>query len=128
MSQNINLLRETITRRSFLQKTLIAGLVLIGAKTVGTVLSGCAAAPPTADLTITSSTDFNHSHKVTILGADIDRPPAQKTYTSDGASHQHAITLTKANFDAIKKKQEVSVVSTSTGTTPHTHTFAIKIA
>lgn len=119
---------EGITRRSFLKGSLGAGLVLVVAQSAGAVsLIGCRAAP-TADITVTSSLDFNHAHKIIVPGADIDKAPSQMTYTSDGPTHTHAITLTKDNFTAIKKKQQVVVTSTATGTTPHTHTFTIKIA
>lgn len=121
---------ESITRRTFLKRSLGVGLALVAVQGAGamlTSLSGCAA-PPTADIPVTSSVDFNHSHKVTIPGADVDRPPAEKTYTSDGPTHQHSIKLTKRDFETIKKGGEVSVVSDATGTTPHTHTFVIKKA
>ncbi|GEM_PF-3449724 len=118
------------TRRSFLKRSLGVGLSIVAVQSAGgllTSLSGCAA-PPTPDFAVTSSVDFNHSHKVTILGADVDKPPSEKTYTSDGPTHQHSIKLTKQDFETIKKGGEVSKVSDATGTTPHTHTFVIKKA
>ncbi|MBI2860136.1 MAG: hypothetical protein HYX91_01355 [Chloroflexi bacterium] len=117
---------ERITRRSFLKKAAGFGIVILVAETAGGAivsLAGCA--KPAADIVVTSSTDFNHSHNVTIPGADIGSPPASKTYTSDGATHQHAITLVQADFEAVKKGQVVTKTSTAAGTTPHTHTFAI---
>ncbi|MBI2832701.1 MAG: hypothetical protein HYX79_10645 [Chloroflexi bacterium] len=126
MSENINLkVEQVITRRTFLKGSLGVGVALLAVQTAGSaILSGCAAAP-SPDITSTSSIDFNHSHNATIPGADIDNAPSEKTYTSDGASHTHAITLKKTDFETIKKGQQVSVVSTATGTTPHTHTFNI---
>jgi len=120
---------ELITRRSFLKKSFGLGAVLLAASAGGTLtsLAGCAKAP-SADLTSTSTLDFNHTHKVTIPGADIDSAPSTKTYTSDGPTHTHAITLAKADFQSLKKGGTVTVVSTSTGTTPHTHTWTLKIA
>ncbi len=130
MSEHTKLIgEESITRRSFLKRSLGFGLALVAVQGAGAILTslyGCAA--PTADITVTSSVDFNHSHKVTIPGADVDRPPAEKKYTSDGATHTHSIILTKSQFETIKKGGEVSVVSDATGTTPHTHTFVIKKA
>ncbi|MDP3878732.1 MAG: hypothetical protein Q8Q07_00290 [Dehalococcoidales bacterium] len=117
---------EGITRRSFLKGTAGIGLVILVAEAAGGALvglSGCA--KPTADIPVTSSTDFNHAHGVTIPGADIDSAPDSKTYTSDGPTHQHDITLVKADFQAIKQGQAVTKTSTAVGTTPHTHTFTI---
>lgn len=121
-------LEETMTRRNFLRGSLGAGLGILIVGTAGRALLGCAPAAPSADIAVTSSVDFNHSHKVTIPGADIDSAPSQKTYTSDGASHTHDITLTSQQFEAIKKGESVTVTSTATGATPHTHTFTIKKA
>jgi hypothetical protein len=103
--------------KRFFALAIVMTMVIIG--------FGCAAVG-TPDFTITSSIDANHSHKVIISGADIDNPPATKTITSDGASHTHTIVLNKQDYEAIKKGQEISVISSSTGTTPHTHTFKIK--
>ena len=120
---------EFITRRSFLKKSVGFGAILIAASAGGTLtsLAGCAKAP-SADLTVASTTDFNHAHNVTVPGADIDSAPSQKTYTSDGATHSHAITLAKADFQNIKKGSAVTVVSSATGTTPHTHTWTLQMA
>ncbi|MBI4334297.1 MAG: hypothetical protein HY673_23835 [Chloroflexi bacterium] len=123
------ILAESMSRREFLRGSVGAGLVVVAAGAAATsVLAACAPAPPTADIRVTSSTDFNHSHNVTVPGADVDSAPSQKTYTSDGASHTHDITLTRANFEAIKKGETVTVTSTATGANQHTHTFAIKKA
>lgn len=122
---NIWLSGRSITRRAFLKGSVGAVLVVAAAGSVGAVLAACTKA--TADFEVTSSTDFNHSHKVKILGVDVDKPPVEKTITSDGPTHQHAITLTKADFEALKKGQQVTKVSTNTGTTPHGHTFVITV-
>jgi len=132
MTQDFNFLTggESITRRSFLKKGLGFGAVLLAAASAGGALvslTGCAK-PPSADLKVASTTDFNHAHNITIPGADIDSAPSQKTYTSDGATHTHAITLTKSDFQNIKKGNAVTVVSTQTGTTPHAHTWTLKMA
>ncbi len=129
MSEDRNswLNREGITRRAFLQSSVGAGLIVLAAGGAGAALLSCKpAAPPMPDMTVTSSLDFNHTHNVIIPGADITNAPSSKTYTSDGATHQHAITLTQAQFDQIRDGQTVTVTSTQTGATPHSHTFTIK--
>jgi hypothetical protein len=89
------------------------------------VAFGCSAA--TADFTVTSSSDLAHTHNVVISGKDVDAPPAaDKILTSDGASHTHKITITPAMYQSVKAGQAVTVISTSDGATPHTHTFTIK--
>ncbi|MBI2830379.1 MAG: hypothetical protein HYX81_04380 [Chloroflexi bacterium] len=117
-----------ITRRTFLKGSAGATLFVLVAGSVGTLLAACAA-KPTADFEVASTTPdpTNHSHKVKVLGADVDKPPAEKSITSDGATHTHAVLLKRADFQALKKGQEITVVSTSNGTTPHTHTFKIKM-
>jgi hypothetical protein len=103
-------------------KILLKVIVVVTLLVIGL---GCSAATP--DFTVTSSIDNNHSHKVVIAGSDVDNPPAaDKTITSDGASHTHTIKLTMQNYQAIKAGQQVTVTSSSNGPTPHTHTFAIK--
>ncbi len=126
MSENNNLLNgRSITRRSFLKGSAGAVLMVIAAGSVGSVLAACTKA--TVDFEVTSSNVFNHTHKVKILGVDVDKPPAEKTITSDGPTHTHAITLKKADFEALKKGQTVTVLTTATGTTPHTHECIIKV-
>lgn len=102
----------------------LMSLVLFGVFVVGSI--SCAA--PSSDLTITSSTDSNHSHQVTIKGADIDNP-LDKTYTSTatGATpHTHTVTITKAQFQDTKQGKEVIITSSPAGANNHTHTFTIK--
>ena len=125
MSLNLEVQEGVITRRTFLKGSAGAVILVITAGSVGSALSACAG-PPTKDFTVTSSTDNNHSHKITVIGADVDNPPAEKIYTSDGASHQHTVTLKKADLQAIKKGQEITITSSSAGTTAHTHKFTIK--
>ncbi len=82
------------------------------------------------DFTVKSSVDFNHSHDVTIKGADVDNPPANPvTITSTatgGTPHTHTITLSKADYQSIKDGKTVSVVSSPFPANNHTHTFDIK--
>ncbi|MBI2858949.1 MAG: twin-arginine translocation signal domain-containing protein [Chloroflexi bacterium] len=128
MSKIDYLASVTISRRTFLKGAMgtAAAVALVGS--AGGLLVGCKKKEATADITVTSTLDFNHSHNIIVLGADIDKPPATKTITSDGASHTHDVALAKADYEAIGKGQAVSKVSTSSGTTPHTHTFNIKKA
>lgn len=127
MSEKITVETRGITRRTFLKGAVGTGVIILTAEGIGALVTSCAAAP-TADFTVTSSTEFNHSHKITVLGADVDRPPTEKAITSDGATHSHAVTLTRANFQALKKGQEITLTSNQAGTTPHSHTFVIKVA
>ena len=118
---------DGLTRRAFLVRAAGVGAVLVAAGSMSGVLAACSKATPTADFSVGSTTPdpTNHSHDVKILGADVDSP-TDKTYTSDGATHQHTVALTKADFENIKKGQEVTIVSGPAGGTPHTHTFKIK--
>jgi hypothetical protein len=90
------------------------------------ICAGCSSA--TQDFTVTSSTDVNHSHDVTIIGRDVDNP-SDKTYTttSTGAvPHTHTVTLTRAQFEEIKQGNSVTVTSSAFPANNHTHTFTIK--
>lgn len=115
---------EAVSRRQFLKAVLGVGAGLLATAALSS-MAGCAA---TQDITSTSSTDLAHNHRVTIPGADLDSPPAQKTYTTDGTTHTHTVTLTKAQLEVIKKGQAVSVTCSSSGVPAHTHTFNIQKA
>ena len=119
---------DGMTRRAFLIRTAGTGMVLLAAGSMSGVLAACTKSAPTADFSIGSTTPdpTNHSHNVKILGADVDSAPAEKVYTTDGATHTHTITLKKADFEAIKKGTEITIVSSSNGTTPHSHTYKLK--
>ena len=101
----------------------MAGLLVLG------TLAGLACSKKSAssgDITVTSSIDSSHSHAVTVLGADIESPPAtdQTIDTSSSGGHKHTITLTSQEYQSIKDGTEVTVTSSSSG--GHTHTFRIK--
>ena len=117
-----------LTRRAFLIRTAGASLVLLAAGSMSGVLAACAKGPATVDFIAASTTPdpTNHSHNVRIMAADVDNPPSEKVYTSDGESHTHNLTLKKADFEAIRKGTEITVVSSANGTPPHGHTFKIK--
>jgi hypothetical protein len=101
----------------------MAGLLVIG------TLAGLACSKKSAstgDITVTSSIDSGHSHAVTVLGADIETPPAtdQTIDTTSSGGHKHTITLTSQDYQSIKDGNEVTVTSSSNS--GHTHTFKIK--
>ena len=91
---------------------------------IAAVSFSCSSSTP--DFTVTSSVDNNHSHKIIISGTDVDKPPDTKIITSDGANHTHTIKLVKQDYQSIKAGQEITLVSSSDGPVPHTHTFKIK--
>ncbi len=104
----------------------IISLALLGMLAFG-ILS-CSG--PSPDLTVRSSIAGNHSHQVTIPGADMDSP-ADRTYTSlsDGAvPHTHTFTLTKSDFEEIKKGNAVTVTSSPFPGDNHTHTFRFRMS
>lgn len=104
-----------------LTAVIVVSIVLLGGLACG---DGA-----TKDITVTSSTVHNHSHNVTISGANVDDPPSGKTLTTteDGAvPHTHTITLSKQDYEAIKEGQEVTVASSAFPGDNHTHTFVIK--
>jgi hypothetical protein len=121
---------DNMKRRSYMKTAIALVLVVIMAGTlVGMTFAaaGCTKKAATGDFSVTSSTDSGHSHAATVLGKDVDTPPAQAVYTSTVVGgHSHQITLTKANLDAIRNGQSVSVVSTPAGSNGHTHTWVIK--
>jgi len=101
----------------------MAGLLVFG------TLAGLACSKKSAssgDMTVTSSIDSGHSHAVTVLGADIETPPAtdQTIDTTSSGGHKHTITLTSQDYQSMKDGNEVTVTSSSNS--GHTHTFKIK--
>jgi hypothetical protein len=122
-----DVINQAMTRRTFLKASVGLGVAAVVVPAAGGILAGCAKVAY-GDIAAASSTDFNHAHNVTIPGADIGAAPASKTYTSDGPTHTHVITLTKADFQKLQKKETVTVTSTATGSSPHTHTWALKLA
>ncbi len=110
-------------------KMKYAGVLIVMMGVTVTLLAGLACGTGTTDFTVTSSTDLNHSHRVIISGDDLDDPPVQKTLTTTrdgGVPHTHTITLTKQEYEAIKKGQEIAVVSSAFPDNNHTHTFDIQ--
>lgn len=79
----------------------------------------------TESFSVTSSNGTGHTHKITILLADVTTPPeGGKTITSSG-SHTHTVTLSKSDFESLASGQEIT--KTSSNSNGHTHTFSIKV-
>ena len=136
-----------MNRKEFL-KTTSAGL-LIGIPVVS--LIGCSssddsAGPPDNDddgpnpdpdpdptancLQNGTDTDIsaNHGHNLTVSKDDV-AAGVEKTYTLSQAStdqHIHEITLTAANFTALKSNSDITV--TSTTNSGHTHSVTVSCA
>ena len=65
----------------------------------------------------------NHGHSLTVSTADV-QSGAAKTYSIQGTSvHDHSISLTSANFTALKSNASISV--TSTNDDGHTHSVQV---
>ncbi len=136
MTKDFLLMAETneISRRSFVGKafkfSIGAAGMIAGSGALVTLLAGCGgnSVVNSADFSVTSLPDgTSHSHGITIFGADLDNPPNQKTIpTTDVFQHIHEVSLSKADYEAIKNGQTVNKTSTRTGATPHTHDYAIK--
>ena len=112
-----------VGRTGVMVVAVMVALLLLGAL-------ACATTPAaTKDFTVTSSIDFDHSHNVTIAGADVDNPPAEKTLASTEAgavTHTHTITLAKADYESLKAGKEIAITSSAFPANNHTHTFTIK--
>jgi hypothetical protein len=115
-------------------KTMLTRKEFLGAATGGTILlllQGCggggdsnsnpAPSPPAAMTCGASGSAIagNHGHSLSIPVADLDSP-TDKTYSIQGsAGHDHQITLTVAQLQALKTHQQVMV--TSTTVSAHNH-------
>ena len=76
------------------------------------------------DSTITA----NHGHSLTVSKEDV-AAGTEKTYTLSQAStdqHVHEVTLTAANFTALKGNSDITVTSTSSS--GHTHSVTVSCA
>lgn len=116
----------TLTRKDFCQ-ALAAGTALLG-------LPGCGgggdsapapAPPPAAGSCGSSGAEIsgNHGHVLTLARADLDSASAL-TYGIEGSAlHNHNVTLTPAQLQALKAGGNVSVVSTTTDA--HNHSVLV---
>ena len=114
-----------MSHKPLVKAALASALVLL----LAGILTGFACSKQSAstgDITVTSSVDAGHTHRVTISSADVNNPPAaDKTIDStNSGGHTHSITLTIQDYESIQSGSEVTVESSSVG--GHTHTFVIK--
>jgi len=82
------------------------------------------------DFDVTSTTDPTlHTHTVNIAVADINNPPASRSYQTSGPSagdpHTHIVTLAESDFDSLQDCVTVQVTSGTGGVDNHTHAFSI---
>ena len=104
---------------------LVAGPAALSLKGCGKSNNDNTPAAPANSFSVTSSLVAGHTHNVAILLADLAAPPAGGvTYTSDGATHVHQITLTQQQLADINSGGSDSV--TSTDVSNHTHEWTIK--
>ncbi|MFD2788393.1 hypothetical protein KCTC52924_01394 [Arenibacter antarcticus] len=123
-------------RKTFIQKTAGAVLITIPAYS----LLGCSSSDngtdnpdpdpdPKGDCLANgtkTAIGTNHGHTLTVSTADINAG-VQKVYSIMGSSgHDHVVTLTAANFTALKSNSGISV--TSTAGDGHTHTVSVSCA
>jgi len=75
----------------------------------------------------TSSISANHGHSLTVSKTDV-ADGSQKTFSIQGSSsHSHEVTITSAQFAALKDNQNsIQVVSTSGN--GHTHSVTVTCA
>ena len=74
---------------------------------------------------IISSNNSGHTHSVTIKKSSVDDPPEMSITLTSSGSHTHQITLTHDNYHTLLDGGVVN--KTSTSSSGHTHTFAIKV-
>jgi len=68
----------------------------------------------------------NHGHSLTVSMADV-QSGTEKTYFIQGTSvHDHSVSLTSANFTALKSNTNISV--TSSNNDGHTHSVQVSCA
>jgi len=117
----------TMTRKDFLRSIVGAGL---GVASVA-VIAGCGGddgggsvdAPAAGCTTPTSAIASNHGHTITVSLTDVNAG-VDKTYDITGTSaHTHMVTVTAADFTAIKAGTTRMVTSTTGG--GHTHAVTV---
>ncbi|MDX1326599.1 MAG: hypothetical protein R3299_02765 [Arenibacter sp.] len=123
-------------RKTFIQKT--AGAVLLAIPVYS--LIGCSSSDDGTDPQdpdpnsngdcvangTRTSIGSNHGHSLTVSKADVNAG-TQKVYSIQGSSgHDHEVTLTSANFAALKNNNAISV--TSTAGDGHTHSVNVSCA
>jgi hypothetical protein len=101
-------------------KTLVL-VILASVALIALMLSACAGG--SAGLTVTTSTDFEHNHKVTIPSSDLNNPPDAVVLTTTEAGsplHSHTVRVTKHDIGDILNGQLVFIV-TSRAADGHNH-------
>jgi hypothetical protein len=122
-------------RIEFIKRTAIVatlGLPLL------TVLTSCSSeadpgpAPPSTDPKdclangTSSSIGSNHGHSITVSKTDVENG-VEKTYAIlGGASHNHDVVITAANFSSLKSNNSIQVTSASGD--GHTHSVSVSCA
>ncbi|MGB5666981.1 MAG: hypothetical protein WBM53_09035 [Maribacter sp.] len=123
-------------RKTFIKKTAGAILVVIPAYSIlGCSSSDDGGGNPNPDPNTTAnclangtaiSIGTNHGHSLTVSKADVEAG-TEKTYSIQGtSSHAHSVTLSAANFTALKSNTAISV--TSTNGDSHTHSVSVSCA
>ncbi|KQW02266.1 hypothetical protein [Rhizobacter sp. Root1221] len=110
----------TMTRKGFLGAATGGAILLLlqacgggdDDNSNGSSNSGAAAAPQCSSTGAAIS--GNHGHVLAIAAADLDSA-TDKTYSIAGtSSHDHSVTFTPAQLQALKAGQSVTVASTTT--------------
>ncbi|MBX3635653.1 MAG: hypothetical protein KF683_09750 [Rubrivivax sp.] len=112
------------TRKEFLAQMAGGGLLLaLGGCGGGGGGSESSAAPRAGCLRFTFTA--NHGHELVIPTADLDSTSA-RTYSVQGSGpHDHLVTITAAQFAALKAGQAIAATTTEGGLAPaHTHDMA----
>lgn len=113
------------TRKAFLAQMAGGGLLL--------ALGGCGgggggdapAAAPAAGGCLRFSFTANHGHELSIPLADLDSTVSRSYSVQGSGPHDHLVTITPAQFAALKAGQAISVTTTAGGLAPaHTHEMA----
>ena len=79
---------------------------------------------------LVSTSNSGHTHRVTILHADVNAPPAGgKTISTSNTGgvygHAHVLTLTQSDFQALGSGQ--TLTRTTSTEASHSHSFAITV-
>ncbi len=122
-------------RKTFIQKSVGAMLIAVPIYTI----LGCSSTdngdgevpiPNSNADCLANGTDIsigsNHGHSLTVSKADVESGVA-KTYTIKGTSpHNHDVSLTAANFTALKSN--TALLLTSTNGDDHSHSVQVSCA
>ena len=99
--------------------------VFVAIGIVALLLTNATACGGTEDFTVTSQVAANHTHEITIWGTNVDWPPAEGRVVTT-TPYGHEVQLTKQDFQALKKGQQITVTSSADPSDNHTHDFIIK--